>query len=616
MASSLAPDMTSNGNVHSSLDSSMYFYQNPHTGATVSTPLTIRQLCRMLCPVREGMSPILTPQTRCVQVNVVDAAPAQSPASSVAGSDANGNDQETNGTAGNQQQEQQKPPTYSYGEWKLVNDIPILREAACAQWYYSIRTTSSEASTTISGDSSPQGPVSCRTLTKYFEGPKAEQDSVLVFAQGITDEWSPLDKVKNLMAVLEALTTQKSDFTGGDDKKAKRNDGSKKDMSHSNDKDGTPSVADLAVQDELEAFLSSTADDMDGQRENDEENEAEYVSDGGTTYVKDPITGNWIHEALAPPRPDKSSKNAPAATSAGVSTGAQNKSKKKRQKAQFSKRNAKCWVYVTGLPAGDSTNNANSVTTETVAKYFSKVGLLDLDPETLQPKVKLYRDSATGKIKGDASVCYARPESVELALSILDESPWDSKHTIKVQRATFQAKNDGTSGSDKDTRKRPRRQVSEAQRKVAKLALLQAQDEGFGGRLSGGRKGLRIIIVRHMLDGIPENRWEDEVQQHSQDFGQVEKITVISEEKLVIIKFVEPSAARDAIAAWHGQRINPKSDSDVHAIYWDGVTDYVHTIKQQEKSKKEEDERHDQFGKWLDSQEELPPELRLQVEES
>jgi hypothetical protein len=49
------------------------------------------------------------------------------------------------------------------------------------------------------------------------------------------------------------------------------------------------------------------------------------------------------------------------------------------------------------------------------------------------------------------------------------------------------------------------------------------------------------------------------------------------------------------------------------ATYWDGVTDYTKAGGDEEKERQEEEERHDEFGNWLESQEDLPPELRLQV---
>jgi hypothetical protein len=62
------------------------------------------------------------------------------------------------------------------------------------------------------------------------------------------------------------------------------------------------------VRDELEAFLLSTADVITNHKkrgrpnedENDDEDHA-YESDGGTQYIKDPLSGNWIHEAVAHP---------------------------------------------------------------------------------------------------------------------------------------------------------------------------------------------------------------------------------------------------------------------------------------------------------------------------
>jgi hypothetical protein len=47
------------------------------------------------------------------------------------------------------------------------------------------------------------------------------------------------------------------------------------------------------------------------------------------------------------------------------------------------------------------------------------------------------------------------------------------------------------------------------------------------------------------------------------------------------------------------------------ATYWDGVTDYTKAGGDEEKERQEEEERHDEFGNWLESQEDLPPELRL-----
>ncbi len=49
-----------------------------------------------------------------------------------------------------------------------------------------------------------------------------------------------------------------------------------------------------------------------------------------------------------------------------------------------------------------------------------QVGILDLDPMTLKPRVKIYRDE-NGQPKGDASICYAKNTSVGLALQVIEQ---------------------------------------------------------------------------------------------------------------------------------------------------------------------------------------------------
>lgn len=60
------------------------------------------------------------------------------------------------------------------------------------------------------------------------------------------------------------------------------------------------------------------------------------------------------------------------------------------------------------------------------------------DPRTNKPKVKFYKDEQ-GNLKGDATCCYIKKESVELALQILDG--WDlNGHKVRVERAKYELK--------------------------------------------------------------------------------------------------------------------------------------------------------------------------------
>lgn len=252
---------------------------------------------------------------------------------------------------------------------------------------------------------------------------------------------------------------------------------------------------------------------------------------------------------------------------------------------------------------------------EEVALFFSRAGIIDLDPETQQPKIKLYRHrdtelSSGGVLKGDASICFARPESVDLALQILDSSMFraTSKHRISVTKAKFEQKG-----------KYIKSNISLAKRKVAKTAALQAVcwDDSENGRLTGGVKGLRIIVLKNMF--IPRElikcdknleKLEKEIYEKCYSHGDVEKITVFSQnpDGIVIVKFSLPTAASEAVNRFKNTYINGRK---IEASFWDGVTDYtfVDEVKEAEEMKK----RHEDFGKWLDNQE-LPEHLRLRVE--
>lgn len=87
-------------------------------------------------------------------------------------------------------------------------------------------------------------------------------------------------------------------------------------------------------------------------------------------------------------------------------------------------------VFITGLP--------DDVTVTELADVFGKYGVL-LEDEPGKPRVKLYYDDQ-GKFKGEALITYFKPDSVELAITVLDRSPLRvgaTKPLMNVERATF-----------------------------------------------------------------------------------------------------------------------------------------------------------------------------------
>ena len=495
------------------------------------------------------------------------------------------------------------PDAQNWGEWKAASTVDILKEA-CTTWYYA-------------GDDGAKGPVSLRELRELIidESQSVSAETRVYPATG-GNGWKQISEIQNLQLALEAIaevTSMPSSWPADGNEKG---DDSK--VNSIDEQRGDEAVPQETINEELEAFLKSTdglathADQAAG--ESDEE---EYESDGGTRYVRDSRTGNWVHEDLAPkkerPKEERKPNISQSSASAAAATMAAGK-KRKRNKPKFSAKNARNWVYVTGLP--QDTNE------DEVATYFSKVGILDLDPETQKPKVKLYRmktgdGNKPGLLKGDASVCYARPESVELALQILDDNLYRDGATLTVQRAKFEQQ-----GSFDQSSNGGRRIVSEAKRKVARIAALQAVgwDEGENGRIAGGLKGLRIIVLTSMFDPKDlEKDTNDEklrsieksVREECDQLGDVEKITAFSKHPagVMVVKFSQPNAASAAVEKFKGR--DGCCGRKIEASYWDGVTDFTaHNAEQEER---ETEKRLDQFGDWLENQE-LPEEFKLQVE--
>ena len=597
-----------------------FYYQKQPTNQPSAAPLTLRQLCRILC---------LGTNTR-----VVNTTKGLTESTLLIGFNAS-------------------TKQYDIEGWKTAKDTKILKYAV-GKWYYEFGKKA-------------QGPISCRELSNLFNKKIAtssyeEAEVTLetrVWSAEIGGEWKTIRECGDLQVAMKAFVNTPLPFDLNLNNK-KNNQTDKEQatpvpfddevMVHDDDT-GRNSITSNTTNEQahdlsstkdqllLSNFLSSTGH----QRGEDEEDIVdEYESDGGTTYVKMSDDDQWINSRLLPPNHggrkrkmeehDAMSNSKSESSRTAVMTSA--KKKKGSNKAKFKAKNAKCWVYVTNLPV--DTNELE------VAKYFSKVGVLDLNHETQRPKVKLYRyksgevmrqtntnevlngDTAKGgELKGDASICYVRPESVQLALQILDDSIFrDSSATTKDVRINVQPAKFEQHG----TKYKQKKSVSNIKRKVSRLAALQAigwDDNGENGRITGGLKGLRIIVLKYMFTlSILKAGNEDKIikelehyiHEQCSQYGTVEKITVFSknEEGVVLVKFTQPSAASQAIEHYNG-KIAPMNfgGKELEAVYWDGVTDY--TVRDLEKEEEETKERLDEFGSWLDNQE-LPDEFQLQVE--
>jgi HIV Tat-specific factor 1 len=474
-------------------------------------------------------------------------------------------------------------PSSSDSKWTPLQEITILKEAS-AEWYYTTKTSNNSV-----------GPVDVKQLQRH------ELDICVVYSAQLADKgWFRITEHPDLVLAMLAFEHVAPPV---DEKPQEEEEETNQQTATTSETEGDADE----VQRELEAFLRSTHSSVDDQKDDEEEG---YESDGGTNYVKDPISGKWIHEKLAPQKPSSSShggKKPPAQQQQKQQQQSLLPNKKKRTRAKFSNRNAKCWIYVTGLPL--DTNE------DEVQQVFSKAGILDLDSETQKPKVKLYStmERDTRVLKGDASLCFARPESIDLCIQLFHEAPFrleDLTSTITVERAKFEQRGDAYQQKAQSWQKR----------KVAKTAALQSvgwEDNVDNGRITGGLKGLTIVVLKHMFtpQQARDDKFLEELERKTRtecsEWGTATKITVFASNPkgIILVRFKEPTAATTAVEKFNGRT---SGETKIEAHFWDGVTDY--TVKDYDKEKHQDEERHEEFGEWLDTQHELPEELRLQVE--
>jgi len=93
-------------------------------------------------------------------------------------------------------------------------------------------------------------------------------------------------------------------------------------------------------------------------------------------------------------------------------------------------------VYVTSIPLDADIDE--------IKHTFTKCGVIAEEIDSGKPRIKMYEDDK-GQFKGDALVVYFRPESVSLAIQMLDDSDFrlgveGPMGKMRVQAADFSYK--------------------------------------------------------------------------------------------------------------------------------------------------------------------------------
>lgn len=238
------------------------------------------------------------------------------------------------------------------------------------------------------------------------------------------------------------------------------------------------------------------------------------------------------------------------------------------------------------------------------------------------PKIKIYRDE-NGEPKGDASICYNAAESVEMSINILDGGYIrPNTKPISVSKAEFHKK-DPTATPSNEKQQRKKGKITHAQVKVTQNAMAQAlawnEDDDLG---VSKRRALKIVVIEGMFhpsesEGNPQffEELEKDIAEEFEKCGPLEKITVFSRNPkgVVIVKFATSFAAQECVRVMDGRYFGGRK---LRSMFWDGVTNYGEvSLGDSMQTNAEDDQRLEEFGDWLEQeQENLPEEFRLKTE--
>ena len=251
-------------------------------------------------------------------------------------------------------------------------------------------------------------------------------------------------------------------------------------------------------------------------------------------------------------------------------------------------------VYVTGLPS--------DATADEVAELFSrKCGVIAEEIDSGRPRIKMYAD-ADGNFKGDALIVFFKPQSVEMAIMLLDDTDFrfppagaSSTPKMRVQAADSsykKTKYDGdTAASSSSTATKPgsgpssrpsgdsRRSDGDKAKIIKKTQKLSAKladwsdDEpsalhdpstaaaGAGGpNVKGGSKWDRVVILRHMftLDELQDDPTalldiKEDIREECAKLGPVTNVVLYDEEEegIVSVRFQTREAAEACLTLMH-----------------------------------------------------------------
>ncbi|RHZ69679.1 hypothetical protein CDV55_108065 [Aspergillus turcosus] len=268
-------------------------------------------------------------------------------------------------------------------------------------------------------------------------------------------------------------------------------------------------------------------------------------------------------------------------------------------------------VFVTSIPLDAEFDEIRDV--------FSKCGVIAEEIDSGRPRIKMYMDE-NGNFKGEALIVYFRPESVNLAIQMLDDSDFRFGVTgpqgpMKVQAADFSFKSQQEAPTKTSMRDK-KKIIKRTQKLNSKLA--DWSDDEPSNLTDTSSRFEKVVILKHMftLKEIEEDPAaildiKDDIREECSKLGEVTNVVMYDKEPdgVVSVRFIDPEAARQCVRVMDGRFF---AGTRVEAYISDGKEKFRKSNERRaaledmaerglDAEDEEENARLDEFGTWLES---------------
>ncbi|ETI21760.1 hypothetical protein G647_05829 [Cladophialophora carrionii CBS 160.54] len=261
-------------------------------------------------------------------------------------------------------------------------------------------------------------------------------------------------------------------------------------------------------------------------------------------------------------------------------------------------------VYVTSLPL--------DADQEEIQHVFSKCGVIAEEIDSGKPRIKMYEDDK-GQFKGDALVVYFRPESVDLAVQMLDDTDFrlgeqGPAGRMRVQAADFSYKSQQDAPA-KTSNKDKKKIIKRTAKMNAKLTDWDDDDPQTLNETSS--KWDKVVILKHMftlqeLEEDPAAMLEikEDIRDECAKLGEVTNVVLFDKEDegVASVRFSNADAAAACVRLMNGRWFDERQ---LEAYIATGNEKFKKSSDKKVGYDDEDDEeggRLDAFGSWLEEE--------------